>query len=235
MKFALKHLFAIACSVFILLSATGCQGDSTVTSAPCSTSSVEEFISVLADTEKEDVDAFGHLWSGNPQNAENCYNVTPKEVSAVCDIQIFKFSDSCASFAFVDGEAYEICISLGGYGFVNAIPWDYDEDGNMDLLVASSWGSGIHRSEISVFNAVTKESVVVYSTVLTDEPDVDLIVGTYTMALSSKKPEDIPASYGVFSADIKPGDHLADLSYESTGLVGTVYYENGEFIFDPVN
>lgn len=190
---------------------------------------------VISNSDKESIDQFGNLWGSFPPDEKYCYNVTPKVVSEVCDIQIFKFSDNCASFAYIDGEVFELCDSFGGYGFVNAVPWDYDEDGNMDLLFASSWGSGIHRSEISVFNVVTKESVVVYSTVLEDDPDVDLIVDTYMMALSSKKPEDIPVSYGVFSADIKSGDNGADLSYESTDLVGTVYYENGEFIFDPAN
>ena len=50
----------------------------------------------------------------------------------------------------VDNEVYPLCESFGGFGFVNAIPCDFDNDGNKDLFVASSWGSGLHRSVISV-------------------------------------------------------------------------------------
>ena len=44
---------------------------------------------------------------------------------------------------------------------MDAIPWDFDQDGLTDLLVLSSWGSGLHRDEVSVFNRRTKESKVI--------------------------------------------------------------------------
>ncbi len=187
----------------------------------------KDFLAVLQDKDDDGI------WGGYPIKESNCYNVTPEEVSAVSDIQIFKFSDSCASFAYVDGEVYEICASFGGYGFVNAVPWDYDEDGNIDLLIASSWGSGIHRSEISVFNAVTKESTVIFNTMELDDPDVDLIVNASLQVLSSKLPEDYPVLYGVFSAQIETGDHFADLSYTAKDLVGYIVVENGVPVFTP--
>ena len=89
-------------------------------------------------------------------------------------IKIFKFSNSYVSLALIDGEVYEICTSFGGYGFFNAVPWDYDEDGTMDLLIASSWGSGMHRSEISVFNVKTKQSTIICTSIESGNTDSEL-------------------------------------------------------------
>ena len=89
----------------------------------CSKDYVKEFMSIL-ETVKGD-----GLLSGYDLDEEHCYNVTPSAVSESTYIKIFKFSDSCASFALIDGEVFEICSSFGGYGFFNAVPWDYDEDG----------------------------------------------------------------------------------------------------------
>lgn len=222
----MKQLLAFIVALLIMMSVTGCNGD-----PACSKDSVSEFMGVLSEKEKDEIDIYSDLWGEFPPDETGCYNVTPEEVSAVSDIQIFKFSDSCASFAYVDGEVYEICASFGGYGFVNAVPWDYDEDGNIDLLIASSWGSGIHRSEISVFNAVTKESTVVFDTMQMDDPDVDLIVNASLLVFSSKLPEDYPVLYGVFSAQIETGDHFADLSYTAKDLVGYIVVENGVPVF----
>ena len=153
-------------------------------SAPCSKDGVEELMSIIGEIE------LGGLSAGMITDKEHCYNVTPLSVAAETDIKIFKFSDSCLSLALIDNEVYEICTSFGGYGFVNAVPWDYDEDGNLDLLIASSWGSGLHRSEISVFNTKTKESIVIY--VAYDNPFTDLFVAAVSPSFSSEDINDVP-------------------------------------------
>ncbi|MBR6825136.1 MAG: hypothetical protein IKM59_01175, partial [Oscillospiraceae bacterium] len=110
-------------------------------------------------------------------------------------------------------------------------------DGNKDLLVASSWGSGMHRSIISVFNSAAKESTVLYDTSTTDTPGVDLFVSTATPAFSSKEIEDLPIYYRVYSAEITVNDmeeyNLADLSYVATDLMGSIEIENGTPVFKP--
>lgn len=194
----------------------------------CSKDGVAEFMSLLNNAES------GGAFAGKGLDAEYCYNVTPPAVAAETDIKIFKFSDSCLSLALIDNQVYEICTSFGGAGFVAAVPWDYDEDGNPDLLIASSWGSGIHRSEISVFNTKTKESIVVYNTLSTDHPSDDLIVAAVSPALSSKDPADLPVSYQVYSVNmVFEGDNLADLSYTAMDVVGSVVVENGAPVFQP--
>lgn len=124
-------------------------------------------------------------------------------------------------------------IIFGGYGFVNAVPCDFDNDGNKDLLVASSWGSGMHRSIISVFNSVTKESTVLYDTSDTDKPNTDLFVSTVVPVYSSTQEfEDLPVTYMVYSARIITYDSdFINLSYVSTGVVGSIEVENGTPVF----
>ena len=145
-------------------------GDDAVIEVPYSKDGVEEFMPAFALTHPN-----GIGWGYHTEEAY-CYNVTPISVAEETDIRIFKFSDSGASYAFVDSAVYDLCEYFGGYGFLNAIPWDYDMDGQMDLLLASSWGSGISRSEISVFNRAAKTSTCIYSTLYEEDPQVDLIV-----------------------------------------------------------
>ena len=137
---------------------------------PCSKEGVAEFMAAFSRTVPNGI------VNGYREEEAKCFQVTPEAVAQETDIRIFKFSDSGASFAFVDGAVFDLCESFGGYGFINAVPWDYDLDGQMDLLIASSWGSGISRAEISVFNRAKRTSRVIYSTLREDEPQVDLIV-----------------------------------------------------------
>ncbi len=195
----------------------------------CSKDYVKEFMSIL-ETVKGD-----GLLSGYVLDEEHCYNVTPSAVSLSTDIKIFKFSDSCASFALIDGEVYEICISFGGYGFFNAVPWDYDEDGTTDLLIASSWGSGMHRSEISVFNVKTKESTVICTSVESGSgnTDQDWFVATQSPNSYTGDLEESPIYYIVYSAEIKSDDSLVDLSYLAKSCVGSIVLEDRTPVFHP--
>jgi len=180
---------------------------------PCTKDSVDNFMAILTAAQ-----ANGMI-SGVNFDEESCYNVTPAAVAEATDIQIFKFSDTCASFALIDGAVYEICFSFGGLGFVNAVPWDYDGDGNLDLLVASSWGSGMHYAVVTIFNTITKESIPVY----TSTNDGDLIV--------QEIPYNNTKLYAILATKIRINTHLADLSCLATNLIGFVQTENGTLTF----
>ena len=236
----MKRIFCLLLIGIIMISLIACQTNTDNSdknknnvdymTVSCTKDFVDEFMDII-----DEVESGGSLSAGMTLDKEHCYNVTPPSVAAQTDIKIFKFSDSCASFALIDGEVYSVCESFGGYGFVNAVPWDYDEDGNTDLLVASSWGSGLHRSVISVFNTTTKESIVVYDTSTTDNPSIDLFVATASPSLSSKAPQDLPVYYMVYSANIKINNNLADLSYTATDVIGSVVVENGVPVFKPTD
>lgn len=195
----------------------------------CSKDYVKEFMSILGTVKGDG------LLSGYDLDEEHCFNVTPSAVSESTDIKIFKFSDSCVSFALIDGEVFEICPSFGGYGFFNAVPWDYDEDGTTDLLIASSWGSGMHRSEISVFNAKTKQSTVICTSLEAGNrnTDHDWFVATQSPSSYTGDPKEVPIFYVVYSAEMKSGDSLVDLSYLAKSCVGSIDIEDGTPVFHP--
>ena len=180
---------------------------------PFSKDYVDDFFAITGEI------VVGGLSSGLPFDEEHCFNVTPKDVAEQTDFEIFKFSLSDASFIMFENKVYQLCASFGGYGFFNAVPCDFDNDGNLDLLVASSWGSGLHRSEISVFNSQTKESTVIFSSATTEEPSVDLTV--------SKSLDNDMSVYTVHTIDIKrdmnsDDDNSVSLTYSVCDVYGTV-------------
>lgn len=171
------------------------------------------------------------LSSGYAYDEAHCYNVTPAIFSYMTDMKIFKFSDSCASFLLLDGEIYPLCEAFGGYGFVDAILWDFDEDGNLDLLVSSSWGSGVHHAVLFVFNTATKESTTLYTA-----PGVDIYATCGSPASSVYDPI-VPCSIKVDTIAITINDPencgLANLSWTAEEEIGYVYIDNGTVKFFP--
>lgn len=221
----MKKILCIFCVLTMLFCFCSCKDDSShkaneyesmKTSA--TKDSVKEFLTLLGN-----IEPIG-LISGCKVNEETCYNVTPPAVATETDMKIFKFSDSCASFVMVDNEIYSLCEWFGGYGFVNALPCDFDNDGNKDLLVASSWGSGVHRSIISVFNSVSKNSTILYDTSTTDTPNTDLIVAQSTASFFTGDPNiDEKLYYSVLSVKINiENNSLANLAYVVTGIEGHI-------------
>lgn len=233
----MKRFFCLFLTGIVIVFLTACSVDDNKTDKAetnymttlCSKDSVGEFLSLVNDVE------LGGLMSGYTLDEKHCYNVTPLSVATETNIKIFKFSDSCISFALIDGEVFPICEYFGGFGFVNAVPWDYDKDGHLDLLIASSWGSGMHRSQISVFDTRTKESILIYDTSTTDNPSVDLFVGRASPSFSSKDSNVLPIYYQVYSANIRvENSNHADLLYTATGVVGSVTIEDGVPMFKPI-
>ena len=232
----MKRVLCIFCVITILFLLCSCKDDNSYkaneyepTKTSATKNSVKEFMSLLGDIEPSS------LISGCKFDEETCYNVTPPEVAAKTNMKIFKFSDSCASFVMVDNEVYPLCESFGGYGFVNAIPCDFDNDGNKDLFVASSWGSGLHRSVISVFNSVSKESTIIYDTSTTDTPSTDLIVARSTANIFTDDPDiDEKLFYSVLSVKINvENNNFANLAYVVDGIEGHIEYENNTPQFIP--
>lgn len=232
----MKRIFCIFCVITMLFLLCSCKDDIShkaneyeTMKTSATKDSVEEFVSLL-----ENIEPSG-LISGYKFDEETCYNVTPPEVSAETNMKIFKFSDSCASFVMVDNEIYSLCEWFGGYGFVNALPCDFDNDGNKDLLVASSWGSGVHRSIISVFNSVSKNSTILYDTSSADTPNTDLIVAQSTASFFTGDPNiDEKLYYSVLSVKINvENNNLVNLAYVVTGIEGHIEYEDNTPQFIP--
>ena len=195
---------------------------------PSSKDYVSEFMSTIKKAQSTGD------FSGYKFEEKFCYNVTTENVRTQTNAKIFKFSDSCASFVLIDDKVYELCQSLGGYGFINAVPCDFDNDGNKDLLISSSFGSGTHRSEISVFNTKTKQSTVVYDTLKTENPDVDLIVLTSTQVRPNVPYDELPTRYEVCTADFKiPDNDFVNINFRTTLIIGCVEAWNTIPVFFP--
>lgn len=233
----MKRILCIFCVITMLFLLCSCEDDSS--------HNANEYESMKTNISKDHVSEFMELLGGEIEldellsgfilDEEHCYNVTPPQVAAETNMKIFKFSDSCISLVLLDNKIYTLCESFGGYGFVNAIPCDFDNDGNKDLLVASSWGSGLHRSIISVFNSVTKESTILYDTSTTDTPEVDLIVSQSTASIFTDNPEiDEKLYYSVLSVKINvENNNFAELAYVVDGVEGHIEAKDGTPTFTP--
>jgi hypothetical protein len=88
---------------------------------------------------------------------DTCYHVTPDYIYSETGCRIFKYSESCETFLQTDGQIYSLGTGFGGFGLTDLQLCDFDRNGQADLLYTYSWGSGIHRSEIGLFNLTTKE------------------------------------------------------------------------------
>ncbi|MBQ4284362.1 MAG: hypothetical protein IJB96_10605 [Lachnospira sp.] len=160
------------------------------------------------------------------------YNVTSKAVEETTGVRLFDSSENL----FVENNGK---ISAIPGGFINAIPWDYDKDGNMDLLIASYSGSGFLFLELWVFNTKTNTSESVYF-----ERSSDRML----YAVTSEAPEDennasrcyvhvVNMQYEIEEIDFDSGViDKADIGkmtdIEDKGLVGYIEYKGGKFVFE---
>ena len=149
-------------------------------------------------------------------------DVTPEEVLETTGCHIFKDPDSCESY-LADGERCSVLgTGFGGYGFTSAVPWDYDENGTVDLLYTYSWGSGMHRSHLSLFDRTKREEQMLYVYYPWDEKvyGSDLVVKHETDSAGND-------SYPVFTVDVSllaygRGYDFTELSFTKRAEAGVV-------------
>lgn len=79
-------------------------------------------------------------------------DITPKEVKEEIGCQIFKVNNSCESYVVYKSKVFHIGLGFGGFGIVSLEACDFDENGQKDLIYTFSWGSGLHRSHVGLFN-----------------------------------------------------------------------------------
>lgn len=80
------------------------------------------------------------------------YDITPKSIKEEIGCQIFKINYTCETYVVNKSKVYAIGLGFGGFGVVNIESCDLDNDGHKDLIYTFSWGSGLHRSHIGIFN-----------------------------------------------------------------------------------
>ena len=242
----MKRIIFILMTLLLIFAMIGCDSEDTITNT--SSTQSEPDTSITDDNDEKEqyipfshtkngVDEFYTLFQETMHNydmkqylKEKCYNVTPQEVSEATDAKIFKFYDNSASFVLIDNEIYEICHYFGGYGFINAVPCDFDGDGSVELLVASSWGSGLHRSEISIFDLTDKSFEICYST-----QDLSSAGNYIELVVQSKENNDGTVTYELYSVDYKSalvGDSFT-LAYKIIELHGIIEIIDGVPTFKP--
>ncbi len=92
-----------------------------------------------------------------PVTRKTLWHITPAGLYEATGVRVFKNTSGSESYFLLDGCLYEI-LSFGGFGIHNAVVCDYDLNGVNDVLFTTSFGSGIHRCAVSVFNTETRKT-----------------------------------------------------------------------------
>lgn len=87
----------------------------------------------------------------------NSYEITPENVKDEIGCQIFKVNSTCETYVINKSKVYAIGFGFGGLGVVDIETCDLDDNGEKDLIYTFSWGSGMHRSHIGIFNTAKEQ------------------------------------------------------------------------------
>lgn len=218
----MKKLIWLIAMISVVFCLSSCEEKEEKIYVQYSKASVDEFMTAVGSMRMRaeyDTEAFV-----GPLKSENCYNVTPEEIKNETEVQVFRFSDNMQSFFYLDEEIYDI-ISLGGYGFMSGVTCDFDSDGNKDILYTTSWGSGIHRTDIWVFNTVTKERVYVASS------SIDLNYAHADLIVRKNTQDDGTAIFEVCLIEIDYSTDSSGFSYKVIETIGRVEAKNGAPVF----
>lgn len=148
-------------------------------------------------------------------------DVTSEEIRTETGCRIFTDDAFGGLFYLADGERCgELGMSFGGYGLCSAVPWDYDENGTVDLLYTYSWGSGMHRSILALFDRTKWEERELYGYFPdSDSPGSDLLVERET-------DEGGEPAFTVYTVDVQVQNYdFTDLRFtkkEEAGVVSVV-------------
>jgi hypothetical protein len=127
---------------------------------PFSKEGVSEFLDLLCAKHPK-------MESAISGSAIYCYNDTPSIVAAETNIQIFSFFHIGKSYLQIEDEIFVLnnpnftppfCESV-----TSALPYDFDNDGVKDLLIAYCMQTGgSYYNSVCVFNPVAKELTTLY-------------------------------------------------------------------------
>lgn len=153
-----------------------------------------------------------HVESSYDNWYKSLYNITPEIID---DLRVFEGSETI----FIENSG-SLC-TIGG-NLINMAPWDYDCDGNMDLVIASTFGSGFTFIQISVYNSKTNEIKKVCSGEMQDY---------MYLAVSSQQEghADAGSKCYIHKAYLQQAGDVVDVM--DVGTVGCIEYKSGEFIY----
>jgi len=96
----------------------------------------------------------------NPTAQFPLKEITIERVWGRLDAQIFKVTEGVRAdetYVIKDRKVYHIGIGFGGQGVTSMVVADPSGDGRDKLIFAFSSGSGIHRSQVAVFDLLAKK------------------------------------------------------------------------------
>lgn len=86
------------------------------------------------------------------QTFYSVYEITNKDIKKETGCQIFKVNNTCEAYIIYKSKLFHIGTGFGGYGILSIKTCDFDGNGHKDLIFTYSFGSGLHRSQIGIFN-----------------------------------------------------------------------------------
>ena len=193
----------------------------------------------LDTTSKEGVPAFFKLLSEQIPDAvtglnataeEDCYNITPPGADAKKDFQVFMSVRTAYVYIVQDGAIVGTI-----RGVLNLLLVDMDKDGKKDLLFTTTWGSGIERDLVCVYNANTQKVSGLHMSERGYKRDMLWVAASGADVYFEGKTEaDNDIQYPVLSVEaVYENGKLS--GYVVTGIVGNVVYQDGKAQFGPYN
>lgn len=146
---------------------------------------------------------------------DNCFNITPASITENSSYRIFKYGQSAASFLLFEGEVYPLGERIGGYGVTSMALADLDSDGESELYVTYSWGSGLHRSLIGYFNPTAKEMVTLPYVRMNE--DMTLV-------------DNDDGSLSLYAAAISNMTDFAHFNTQGTDFISDIIYADGQIL-----
>lgn len=190
-----QNILAIILLPLLMVSLVGCSSDGPTLEHKTDKDEIAQF-----QHSKDGVDKFYHQLSDrkgetNIPSIETYNNVTTDNLKKL-GVSIFKDGKDEAYLKYYD-DIYEFAAGFGGYGFINAVVCDYDNNGISDILYTYSFGSGTHRSEVAVFDLAKFKVSHLFSTFDED----DLIKSMSDLILEKRIVDDKPV-YEAYTADL---------------------------------
>jgi len=163
----------------------------------------------------------GNLMPQDLLEREIYVDITPGAVLDEIGVQIFKDSEWCSAYLMDDDFIYPLGVWFGGYGVVDIKTCDFDGNGTKDILFTYSWGSGLHRSLIGLFDMSTMMETVIYDS--SDEGNDEAFISC-DLVLEKKSDDD----FEVYIADFPNTEGFVVVEYQRGQLIGKIINSGGE-------
>lgn len=204
----MKRIIQGVSAVLTLFALAGCvdaanTGRAAITKEECT---VEQFIALYGKPIQM-VDS--GMTKAESEKYNRVIDITPVNVYEEIGCKLFKINSTCETYIVYKNKIYPIGRGFGGWGITDVNTCDFDNDKQMDLLYTYSWGSGLHRSHIGIFNFTTMEETTLEYVHLNKDMMLEKLSGS---------------EYKVFDAVIKPEEELdyCDLEMEKRELLLTI-------------